>query len=250
MDQFHQRIEAYRQNIAADVDMRLQFIKDQVYGSGLKGAVVGISGGIDSAVTAALCVRALGTENVIGIWMPVYSQEVHATDSEKLAQAIGLNLITIDLSNTYDQMLSALEHHVALDDKSKGNTKARLRMTTLYAFANQFGYLVAGTDNASEVFVGYTTKGGDGLADFNPVATLTKTQIRILAEYLGVPPSIISKPPSADLWEGQTDEQEMGFSYEQLDRYILTGDTDASVKQTIEQLHRISAHKRSLTPEI
>ncbi len=250
MDRFQQYIEEYRQNIKEDVSKRLQFIKDQVFRSGLKGVVVGISGGLDSAVTAALCVRSLGSDNVIGVWMPAYSLEVHANDSAKLAEATELHLVTIDLSATYDQMVAAINTSFPMSDKTKGNTKARLRMTTLYAIANQRSYLVAGTDNASEVYVGYSTKGGDALSDFNPVAGLTKTQIRILAEHLGIPQSIINKPPSADLWEGQTDEQEMGFSYEQLDRYIITGDTNQAAKERINYLHRISEHKRKLTPEM
>lgn len=250
MDRFQQIIEDYRANIDSDIEKRVQFIKDQVFRSGLKGAVVGISGGLDSAVVAALCVRALGKDNVIGIWMPAYSQTIHAEDSAKLAKSIGLTLITVDLSEAYDHVNVAIERHLIMSDKTKGNTKARLRMTALYAFANQKGYLVAGTDNASEIYVGYSTKGGDALADFMPLATLTKTQMRILAVHLGIPQSIITKPPSADLWEGQTDEQEMGFSYEQLDRYILTGDTDAEAKKRIDYMHRISEHKRKLTPEI
>lgn len=123
-------------------------------------------------------------------------------------------------------------------------------MTTLYAIANQKGYLVADTCNASEIYVGYMTKGGDGLADFNAIATLTKTQIRILAEYLGIPESIRKKPPTADLWADQTDEGEMGFTYEDLDRYIITGEADPRVKERIDTLHRISEHKRSLMPGI
>lgn len=250
MDRYQQYIEEYRQNIEADVMKRLQFIKDQVFRSGLKGAVVGISGGLDSAVTAALCVRSLGSEHVIGVWMPAYSLQVHAEDSEKLAEAIEMNLVTVDLGTTFDQIVAAIDTIYPMNDKTKGNTKARLRMTTLYAIANEKSYLVAGTDNASEVYVGYSTKGGDALADFNPIAGITKTQVRILAEHLGIPQSIISKPPSADLWAGQTDELEMGFSYEQLDRYIITGETDEAVKGRIDYLHRISEHKRKLTPEI
>lgn len=250
MDRFEQFIEEYRQNIEHDIAKRVEFIRQQVLGNGMKGAVVGISGGIDSAVTAALCIRALGKENVIGIWMPAYSLEIHAEDAAKLKEAIGLNLVTVDLTSAYDSIVQAISVNLALDDKTKGNTKARLRMTTLYAFANQLGYLVADTCNASEIYIGYMTKGGDGLSDFNPMASLTKTQVRILAEYLGIPESIITKAPSADLWAGQTDEQEMGFSYEQLDRYIITGETDETAKQRIEYLHRISEHKRTLTPEI
>ncbi|KGT72687.1 NH(3)-dependent NAD(+) synthetase, partial [Bradyrhizobium japonicum] len=203
-----------------------------------------------SAVTAALCVRALGADRVIGVWMPAYSQEIHAEDSTKLAEAIGLHLVTVDLSKAYDETVAEIAKVLPLDDKTKGNTKARLRMTTLYAIANQKGYLVVDTCNLSEIHVGYMTKGGDGLADINPVASLTKHEVRILAKELDVPESIQTKAPSADLWAGQTDEQEMGFTYEELDRYLITGETTQKAKERIDYLHRISEHKRRPMPEI
>ncbi|USG67275.1 NAD(+) synthase [Brevibacillus ruminantium] len=250
MDRFEEHLTQYQAHVKEDLEKRLAFIREQVDGPGLGGVVVGISGGIDSAVTAALCVRALGRERVIGVWMPAYSLPVHEEDSRKLADAIQLNLVTVDIGPAYDALLPAIENVLALDDKTKGNTKARLRMTTLYAIANQKGYLVADTCNRSEVYVGYMTKGGDGLADFNPVASLTKHEMRILSRELGVPESIITKPPSADLWEGQTDEQEMGFSYEDLDRFLITGETNPEALKRIEHLHRISEHKRTLIPGI
>ncbi|WP_028987373.1 NAD(+) synthase [Thermicanus aegyptius] len=251
MDRFLQFIQEYRENLEEDLERRLHFIREQVLGNGLNGAVVGISGGIDSAVTAALCIRALGRDRVVGVWMPAYSQEVHGEDAAKLKEAIGLNLVTVNLNKAYDAIIQSIEEAVLpLNDMARGNTKARLRMTTLYAIANQKGYLVADTCNASEIYVGYMTKGGDGLADFNAIATLTKTQIRILAEYLGIPESIRKKPPTADLWADQTDEGEMGFTYEDLDRYIITGEADPRVKERIDTLHRISEHKRSLMPGI
>lgn len=241
-------LEAFAARTEEEIAKRADFIRRIVHGSGAGGVVVGISGGIDSAVSAALCVRALGKENVVGIWMPIYSQPVHADDAQALAEAIGLNLWTVDLRAVFDQALAAIEPHQPLTDKSKGNTKARLRMTTLYAVANERGWLVADTCNRSEIYVGYMTKGGDGLADFNPLASLTKHEVRLLAAALGVPDSIIKKPPSADLWAGQTDEQEMGFTYEQLDRYLITGEGDSDVIERIEEMHRQSAHKRQLMP--
>ncbi|GED72205.1 NAD(+) synthetase [Brevibacillus reuszeri] len=250
MDKFQEHLANYQIHVKEDVEKRVAFIREQIDGPGLGGAVVGISGGIDSAVTAALCVRALGRERVIGVWLPAYSLDVHALDSQKLADTIDLNLVTIDVGKAYDALVPAIEGVLTLDDKTKGNTKARLRMTALYAIANQKGYLVADTCNLSEVHVGYMTKGGDGLADFNPVSSLTKHEMRILAEELGVPDSIITKPPSADLWEGQTDEQEMGFTYEDLDRYLITGETRPEAKERIDYLHRISEHKRNLMPGI
>jgi len=250
MDKFHEHLQQYRERVKADIEQRLAFIREHIDGKVIGGAVVGISGGIDSAVTAALCVRALGRERVIGVWMPAYSQTIHAEDARKLAEAIDLNLVTVDLGNAYDAITAEIERVLPLNDKTKGNTKARLRMTTLYAIANQKGYLVVDTCNRSEIHVGYMTKGGDGLADINPVASLTKHEMRILAEELGVPASIITKAPSADLWAGQTDEQEMGFSYEELDRYLITGETTPQAKERIDYLHRISEHKRRPMPEI
>ncbi|GAA4703233.1 NAD(+) synthase [Brevibacillus fulvus] len=250
MDKFEEYLLQYEERLEEDIAKRVAFIREQVDGQKLGGAVVGISGGIDSAVTAALCVRALGKERVIGVWMPAYSQAVHAEDSRKLAEAIDLNLVTVDLSKAYDAAVAEISKVLELDDKTKGNTKARLRMTTLYAIANQKGYLVIDTCNRSEVYVGYMTKGGDGLADINPVASLTKHEVRIMARQLGIPESILTKAPSADLWAGQTDEQEMGFTYEDLDRFLLTGEANPEAKEKIEYLHRISEHKRRAMPEI
>ena len=250
MDRFEEHLVQYQAQVKEDLEKRVAFIRQQVDGPGLGGVVVGISGGIDSAVTAALCVRALGSERVIGVWMPAYSLPVHEEDSRKLAEAIQLQLVTVDIGPAYDALLPAIEAVQPLNEKTKGNTKARLRMTILYGIANQKGYLVADTCNRSEIYVGYMTKGGDGLADFNPVASLTKHEMRILARELGVPESIITKAPSADLWEGQTDEQEMGFTYEDLDRLLITGQTRPEVRERIEYLHKISEHKRKLMPGI
>lgn len=250
MDKFQEHLANYQIHVKDDVEKRIAFIREQIDGPGLGGAVVGISGGIDSAVTAALCVRALGKERVIGVWLPAYSQDVHADDAKRLADAIGLQLVTVDVGAAFDAIVPAIENVLTLDAKTRGNTKARLRMTALYAIANQKGYLVVDTCNRSEIYVGYMTKGGDGLADINPVASLTKHEMRILAAELGVPAPIITKAPSADLWEGQTDEQEMGFTYEDLDRLLITGETRPEAKERIEYLHRISEHKRRGMPEI
>lgn len=248
MDRFRAYLHMFAERVEEEIAKRVSFIQSTVRDSGAGGVVVGISGGIDSAVSAALCVRALGPERVIGIWMPISSQAVHEADARALAEAIGLNLWTVDLAPAFDQIVAAIETQQPLSDGSKGNTKARLRMTTLYAVANERGWLVADTCNRSEIYVGYMTKGGDGLADFNPLASLTKHEVRLLAKALGVPDSIIQKPPSADLWVGQTDEQEMGFTYEQLDRYLITGEGDSCVIERIEDMHRRSAHKRQLMP--
>jgi len=128
------------------------------------------------------------------------------------------------------------------------NIKPRLRMTALYYVANRFNYLVAGTENRSELTVGYFTKYGDGGADILPIANLVKSQVYELARFLGVPEKILRRTPSAGLWAGQIDEAEMGLTYEQLDRYILTGEAPRHVKERIEHLHRISEHKRQRPP--
>jgi len=250
VDLFQEKLNQYKEKLHEDIEDRVQFIRQYIEVAHAKGAIIGISGGIDSAVTAALCVKALGKENVLGIWLPAYSSPVHEKDARALAEAIGLRLETVDVGPAFDAIAAEIEKVEPLTDLQMGNTKARLRMTSLYAIAGEKGYLVADTCNYSEVYVGYMTKGGDGLADFNPVSSLTKHQIRMVAQELGVPESIISKPPSADLWVGQTDENEMGFTYEDLDRYLLTNEGNPEVIEKIERLHRISEHKRTLMPGI
>lgn len=250
MDKFALKLEEYQQSVARDCQQRIDYIADYVAGAGASGVVIGISGGIDSAVAAALAVKALGQDRVLGIWMPVFSDQHHFVDAKLLAEHLGINLITIDLSESYTIILEELTKQGELDEVLKGNIKARLRMTALYTIAGQRRYLVSDTSNYSELYIGYMTKGGDGLADYNPLATLTKHQVRILAAYLQLPQQIINKTPSADLWEGQTDEGEMGFSYYELDKYLLTGEGNPMVIKRIETLHRISEHKRSLIPGI
>ncbi len=250
MDNFQEKLQFYRNNMEKDVQDRINFIRDYVEKANANGVVVGISGGIDSAVTAALTIKAIGKEKVLGIWMPAYSDPIHEKDAQALSKAIGLHLETVNVGSSYEHIVAEIEKIATLSNLHKGNTKARLRMTTLYAVAGQKSYLVTDTCNYSEIYVGYMTKGGDGLADFNPIASLTKHQIRLLAKYFNIPEQIISKPPSADLWAGQTDEQEMGFSYEELDRYLLTGEGDEKVISKIERLHQRSEHKRMLMPSI
>ncbi len=247
---FQDKLMQYKEKIQEDIEDRIQFIRHYIENAHAKGAIVGISGGIDSAVTAALCVKALGKGKVLGVWMPAYSSPVHEKDARALAESIDLHLEVVDVGPAFDAILGEIDKVESLSDLQKGNTKARLRMTSLYAIAGQKGYLVADTCNYSEIYVGYMTKGGDGLADFNPVASLTKHQIRLVASELGVPESIITKPPSADLWVGQTDEDEMGFTYEDLDWYLLTGEGKPEIVEKIERLHRNSEHKRTLMPGI
>lgn len=255
---FGQKLDVYQSEINQDINERINFIRKQVEGAKAKGVVVGISGGIDSAVVAALAMRALGSDQVLGVWMPANSHPQHAEDAKLLAANLGLKLITVNLDTTSDVILEAIGQGLVQGHKitsqqdlsvlTKGNTKARLRMTTLYAIAGQLGYLVAGTCNRTEIHLGYETKGGDQICDFNPVSSLVKGQIRIMAKELGVPQRIIEKAPSADLWEGQTDEDEMGFTYEQVDSFLLTGVGDTSVKDKVQEMHQKSQHKRQMPP--
>lgn len=250
LEEFNKLLDKYKLDIEEDINKRVDFISNYINEARADGVVIGISGGIDSAVTAALLIHALGREKVLGVWMPAYSNSIHKQDAFLLAKKIDLNLVEVDLGKTFDTISLELEKVQCLSDLSKGNIKARLRMTTLYAIAGERNYLVTDTCNYSEIYIGYMTKGGDGLADFNPIGSLTKHQIRILANYFKIPDTIIEKPPSADLWVNQTDEKEMGFSYVELDRYLLTGKGNQDIINKIDTLHRKSKHKRVPMPSI
>ncbi|MDD2422053.1 MAG: NAD(+) synthase [Heliobacteriaceae bacterium] len=251
-------VAAYRQNVAADAEKRRRFIQEQVAAAGSNGVVVGISGGIDSAVTAALCGQALGSDRVLGVWIGAQSAAVHLQDSRELAAKIGFKLVEINLDQVTGMLLVAIRSGLVaaglpaepFSQKMAGNTKARERMAVLYALGNELGYLVAGTSNYTEIYLGYETKGGDQVCDFNPIYSLVKAQVQVLATYLGVPEAILTKAPSADLWEGQTDEGEMGFTYAAADTFILTGQGDPAVVAAVTRLHRASAHKRRLAQGI
>jgi NAD+ synthase len=224
------------------------WIADTVTSSGGKGAVFGLSGGLDSAVVAALCKRAFPSHS-LALLMPCHSDPGDADDARLVAHHFGVASATVDLSETFDVLVARLNEtltDLGEDALARANVKPRLRMTTLYAFANHFGYRVVGCGNASEFAVGYFTKYGDGGADLFPLGNLTKTRVRALAAHLGMPQRIIDRPPSAGLWPGQTDEHEMGLTYRTLDAY-LTGASDAG-RERVEALAKASEHKRSLPP--
>ncbi|MGE5453734.1 MAG: NAD(+) synthase [Methylocystaceae bacterium] len=238
-------------NSAALAEQISSWIREKVKAAGAQGIVLGLSGGIDSAVVAALAQRALDTE-VAGIIMPCHSIPEDREHAYLLAGHLGLEHHEIDLTPLFDQMINQMsvikQDDNQLEQMARANIKPRLRMTTLYYFAQSRGYLVAGTGNKSELTVGYFTKYGDAGVDILPLADLVKTEVRELAIYLGLPEIIIAKPPSAGLWQGQTDEKEMGFTYEQLDRYIMTGEADASVRAKVDKMHLSSEHKRQQPP--
>jgi len=222
------------------------WIQEKVSAAGADGTVIGISGGIDSAVVAALCQLAF-PDNNLGVIMPCQSDPADAGLARELAESLGIKFVETDLSTTYQTLLAALN----TDDTTrlaKANIKPRLRMTTLYYYAARHNYLVAGTGNRSEIFTGYFTKYGDGGVDMEPIGGLLKSQVRDLAKLLGVPERIITRPPTAGLWEGQTDEDELEISYEQLDKYIISGEGSDKVKEVTRRLHQSSEHKRHMPP--
>ena len=218
--------------------------------AGAEGVVIGMSGGIDSGLGAALAARALGPGRVLAIAMPCGSGETDLEDARKLCRHLDLELREVDL----DPVLEAFVRQGAPADRSRlniANIKARLRMAMLYSHSS--GRLVQGTSNLSEISVGYWTKWGDGAADFQPQAGLYKDEVRKLAAAVGLPGWLLSKPPSAGLWPGQTDEGEMGVTYDQIRLYMDPGwrpelELDSKATKRIEEMIAASEHKRRPAP--
>lgn len=229
-----------------------QWMKTKVEEAGGRGVVFGLSGGVDSAVVAALARRAFG-ENILGIIMPCKSSVQDMLDAQLVSQALSIPYIMLELDDAYGLLVGQYEAFLKLEDEEeakrvKANIKPRLRMLTLYYFAQAKKYLVLGTTNRCELETGYFTKYGDAGVDLMPIAGLVKWQVRELARYLQVPESIIEKVPTAGLYEDQTDEGEMGISYHELDHYLLTGEASPQVLARIREMNRVSAHKRALPP--
>jgi len=228
----------------------VSWIKDEVLAAGCKGTVLGLSGGLDSSVLAVLCQQAF-PRNTLGVIMPCCSHQKDKAHAEEVAGKFAMPTTEVVLDNIFDALLQTLPDYKpdpTLSRLAQANLKARLRMLTLYNIANQLKYMVAGSSNRSEISIGYFTKYGDGGADIMPLGNLVKGQVRELACFLEVPRAIIDKPPSAGLWEGQTDEDEMGFNYEALDRYFLTGEASDELRGKIEAMMADSKHKRAVPP--
>ena len=222
------------------------WIRDRVQTAGLKGAVVGMSGGLDSSVLAVLCHRAF-PQAMLGLLMPCHSSRQDEQHAQLIANKFSIVTKTVVLDAVFDGLLKTLpdDHEAStVSQLAQGNLKARLRMLTLYYFANQLNYMVAGSGNKSELSVGYFTKYGDGGVDILPLGNLAKGQVIELGVFLGIPQEIIDKPPSAGLWSGQTDEGELGLSYKELDHYLITGKAPDRIKQKIESMIALSSHKR------
>jgi NAD+ synthase len=240
------------------------WMRRELSASGARGFVVGLSGGIDSAVVARLAQLA-APDQVVAAILPCHSDPEDERDAGIVAGHFSLPTVRLDLSDVYDAAIAAVQPAVqALAGHAReakpadpagtrrplANVKPRLRMTTLYFLANSLDYLVAGTGNRSELSIGHFTKHGDGGSDLLPLGGLVKSEVRVLARELGVPAAIVGRTPSAGLWLGQTDEQEMGFTYGDLERYLEEGPQGVSpaLAMKIERLIRASEHKRALPP--
>ncbi len=280
------------------VEAITSWLTDRFAESGASMFVLGLSGGIDSAVVCGLCARAVGAERVVGVIMPSSSNPDDAKSAAKVAAAFGVKSLTVDLTPVSDALLSVLPDETAIaavtgadeaesvavspvsgddvlvvgDDAAvspvpaqqadlatreklaTANVRPRLRMTSLYYVANLVNGIVAGTGNKSEAMIGYYTKYGDGGVDLLPIIDLYKHEVRAVAKALGVPKSVIARPPSAGLWQGQTDEDEIGLTYDQLDEALAaveSGDTSGIEPATLERItvmHEVSEHKRQPIP--
>lgn len=233
-------------------DKLSSWIKDQVQGAGCKGCMVGLSGGIDSAVVAVLC-KMVFPKDTLGLLMPCHSHKEDLKHATELAAAFNIETQLVDLTMLFESAYMSYEGQT-FNEKNKtlaaANLKPRLRMLSLYYFANKNNYMVVGTGNKSELMMGYFTKYGDGGVDLLPLGGLLKAEVRALAKELKIPEGIISKPPSAGLWLGQTDEGEMGITYDELDNIILgkTSDIDPKKVKMVQDRIKASEHKRSSAP--
>ena len=230
---------------AREYERRVAWIRALVGRAHAGGVVFGNSGGKDSALVGILCKAAC--ENTVGVLLPCGSKRSYGADADDgraLAEAFGIETRVVDLGKTRESLIAALGEAAALNDAALTNLAPRLRMTALYAVAAAENRLVAGTGNRSEIYMGYFTKWGDGSSDFDPIADLTAGEVFEFLEYLKAPRRIIYKAPSAGLFDGQTDEQDMGVSYRAIDEWILCGTGEEKDLAVIERYHARSEHKR------
>jgi NAD+ synthase len=230
-----------------------QMIRYTVWNSGAGGVVIGVSGGVDSAVAAAMCCKALTREKVLGLTLPsAVTSDADIRDATELCRVLGMDheIITIEpVLDVYRSMPGYTESPALL-----GNLMARTRMTILYYYANRDNRLVCGTSNRTEYMLGYTTKFGDNAADFQPILHLYKSGVYEAARDIGIPESIIRKAPSAGLWHGQKDEEEIGLTYTEIDKALIAleandWNSEGAVQEKVLSMVKKSGHKR-MTPSL
>jgi len=229
------------------------WIRKKVEEASAEGVILGMSGGLDSSVTAVLCKNAF-PKSTLGLIMPCFSDPEDIAHVKQVAEKFDIETRKVDLSPVFLTVLETLGSKTYDRDIATANLKPRLRMLVLYYFANKLNYLVVGTGNKSELMIGYFTKYGDGGVDLLPLGDLLKTEVRALAEVLDIPKAIIEMPPSAGLWAGQTDEAEIGMSYEVLDgvlKAIASNDfagCDMDKVKMVKDMVKKAGHKREKTP--
>jgi len=232
---------------ASEIEKRVQFIREVIASANADGIVFANSGGKDSALVGILCKMAC--ENTVSLILPCGVERSYKEDKQDaMTLAIQFNIATrgIDLADAQKAFLESVGADFRLTDAAIANMSPRLRMIAVYSVAASENRLVAGTGNKSEVYLGYFTKWGDGAYDFNPISDLTSTEVIEFLRFLGAPRVIVEKPPSAGLYDGQTDEKELGITYERIDKYLTTGEATPSDKALIERHHVGTNHKRVL----
>ena len=249
-------LEAHRNHI-------VEFIREAVADAGTEQAVLGLSGGIDSTLTAHLAVEALGEDDLHGLVMPgEVSRDDNMSDAEWVAQDLGISYDVLEINPIVDELLDAYPEAEG-DRMAVGNARARTRAVLNYLVANHEGAMVLGTGNRSEAAVGYFTKYGDGAVDCHPIGNLYKQQVRQLASHVGVPDELVEKQPTAGLWAGQTDEEELGLGYDLLDAVLALhvdgplsvtatarsiDDVSESEVRRVREMYDRSEHKRHVPP--
>lgn len=226
-----------------------KFLADYLKDSHMKHYVLGLSGGVDSSLCAAILKAAVGKENFTCINMPIDSNPADEKDASELAKDLDLNYLVIDGSESFHKTVEEFKKQgIELDKSTLSNLKVRIRMTILYAYAQKMSGLVVGTDNMDERYTGYFTKYGDGAADIMPIVYLTKGEVVKACKLYGIKDYLAERTPTAGLFEGQTDEGEMGVKYSDLDKYLLGEKIDSKSIERIEHLHIVSEHKRVAIP--
>lgn len=234
-------------NYEKELENRIKFIRDCLEDANAGGIVYGNSGGKDSALVGILCKMAC--DNTVGIIMPagvLRSYNLDKDDALSVASKFHIETRTVDLKSVKDSLINAVSSATNITPAAHSNIAPRLRMATLYMIAASENRLVAGTGNKSECYMGYFTKWGDGAFDFNPIGDLTVTEIYEFLRFLKAPQSIIEKSPSAGLFDGQTDENEMGVTYKSIDLHLCGQTVSPKEKAVIEKYHKISEHKRCM----